>query len=89
LVDRCTWTWSDSKEGYYVKGPNGNSIFLPAAGYRTCGGGVDGVGYLGGCWSSTPYDSDSAWDLCFNSGDRNMYHGLRCYGQSVRLVQGK
>lgn len=32
LVNRCTWTWSDYPTGYKVTGPNGNSIFLPAAG---------------------------------------------------------
>ena len=44
LEKKCTWTWNDSKKGYDVKGPNGNSIFLPAAGYRDCSGGVDFVG---------------------------------------------
>ena len=31
LMDECIWTWTES--GYEVTGPNGNSIFLPAAGY--------------------------------------------------------
>ena len=36
LRERCKWTWTstNSVNGYKVTGPNGNSIFLPAAGYR-------------------------------------------------------
>ena len=36
LVDNCEWTWTevDSKKGYKVTGPNGNSIFLPASGIK-------------------------------------------------------
>lgn len=31
LFEKCTWVWLklDDKEGYYVTGPNGNSIFFP------------------------------------------------------------
>ena len=32
LIDKCEWTFTDN--GYTVTGPNGASIFLPAAGYR-------------------------------------------------------
>lgn len=34
LIDSCTWTWSTQggNDGYIAQGPNGNSIFLPAAG---------------------------------------------------------
>ncbi|MBQ7420241.1 MAG: hypothetical protein IJV17_05835 [Prevotella sp.] len=32
LIEECTWERSD--KGYTVTGPNGNSIFLPFAGYR-------------------------------------------------------
>src|SRR5574344_835908 len=35
LIDNGTWTWDATKKGYTVTGKNGNSIFLPAAGYRT------------------------------------------------------
>ena len=36
LVDSCTWTWTTKNGiiGYQVTGPNGNSIFLPAAGAK-------------------------------------------------------
>ena len=34
LIAECEWTWTvlNNVNGYEVKGPNGNSIFLPAAG---------------------------------------------------------
>lgn len=36
LRDECTWIgcWNKRRFGYKIIGPNGNSIFLPAAGYR-------------------------------------------------------
>ena len=81
----CTWEWNG--KGYVVKGDNGNSIVLPAAGGRDCDGDVFYVGAGGYYWSSTPYDSDDAWDLYFNSSGFYMYDNDRCDGQSVRLVQ--
>lgn len=35
LIDKCTWVWKvvDGNPGYYITGPNGASIFLPASGY--------------------------------------------------------
>ena len=89
LNNRCTWTWSDSKKGYYVKGSNGNTIFLPAAGLRLCDGSVNDVGSYGYYWSSTPYGSVGAWFLDFYSSEVYLNGNFRCDGQSVRLVQGK
>ena len=50
LVKYCQWEWVHYKNlyGYKVQGPNGNSIFLPAAGYRWMSdGGVGGYGIMG------------------------------------------
>ena len=85
LKNECTWIWIDDY-GYKVVGPNGNSITLPAAGYRFCGGDVLYVGTGGNYWSSTPYDSDDAWYLNFSSSEVDMSYGYRCFGLSVRLV---
>ena len=85
LKAECQWSWTGS--GYKVTGPNGNSISLPAAGFRNCNGSVIGVGSLGYYWSSTPKGSGGAWILDFNSGSVYMYDYDRCSGQSVRLVQ--
>ena len=85
LKNKCIWTWTGS--GYKVIGPNGNSIYLPAAGYRYCYGDVRNVGTYGYYWSSTPYYSDYAWYLGFGSGEVNVGYDDRCSGLSVRLVQ--
>ena len=85
LKNNCLWTWTGN--GYKVKGKNGESIVLPAAGCRTCGGSVYSVGSEGVYWSSTPDSSESAWYLYFGSGQVGMYLSKRCYGLSVRLVR--
>ena len=85
LNSECKWEWYGS--GYKVTGPNGNSIMLPASGYRGCDGSVFNVGSNGMYWSSTPIDSDGAWGLNFFSGGVYMYSYIRCFGRSVRLVQ--
>lgn len=81
LEDKCTWISLD-EYGYRVVGPNGNSITLPAAGYRDCNGDVHGVGTYGHYWSSTPY-AEYAWYFWFSGYTT----GDRCLGHSVRLVQ--
>ena len=90
LIDNCTWTWTtqNSVNGYKVIGPNGNSIFLPAAGSRY-GASLDYAGRRGCYWTSTPDDGYSgicAYYLFFYSSDHYVYDVLRCNGQSVRPV---
>ena len=86
LIHSCTWTWTGS--GYEVKGPNGKTITMPAAGYRYCDGDVYGIDTLGYYWTSTLYGSDYAWGLYFGSGDNiDIDYSTRCDGQSVRLVR--
>lgn len=85
LKNKCTWTWIGN--GYKVTGLNGNSITLPAAGCRLCNGRVYRVGAHGYYWSSTPFDSDEAWELYFALGGVFVVRGDHCFGQSVRLVQ--
>lgn len=87
LKENCTWEWQNNG-GYKVTGTNGNSIVLPAAGDRNCGGDVDNVGSVGYYWSSTPFDSVHAWSLNFFGSDGvDMDFNGRCYGFAVRLVQ--
>ena len=92
LIDKCTWTWTTKNgvNGYNVEGPNGNSIFLPAAGYRD-GSSLKVAGSYGGFWGSTPNESNSdfAFALDFGSSDHYMKdYGGRSYGRSVRPVCG-
>ena len=86
LKSKCTWTLTGN--GYKVTGTNGNSITLPAAGYRGCDGDVSGVGTGGRYWSSTTSGgSGYAWSLYFSSSVVNLCNLSHCSGQSVRLVQ--
>lgn len=87
LKNNCTWTWTG--EGYKVVGPNGNSIVLPAAGYRSCSGMVGKEGMDGGYWSSTFRDEDDVWSMYFNNTDIFIHYDVRCFGRSVRLVSAK
>jgi hypothetical protein len=84
LKNKCTWTWTGS--GCKVTGPNGESITLPAAGFFYCNGVVSGS-TSGFYWSSTPFDSDDAWFLRFNSSGVDVDYNSCCGGRSVRLVQ--
>ena len=89
LRNNCTWEWTtlNGVNGRRVTGPNGNSIFLPAAGYRYGASSFD-VGSLGYYWSSTP-DEDIdyyAYSLYFYSDYCDWGWGYRYYGQSVRPV---
>ena len=90
LREKCTWKWStlNGVEGYYVKGPNGNAIFLPAAGYRE-GSDLYDAGSRGFYWSSslcTTGYSNFAYSLDFNSGGMYWDAPGRCLGGSVRGV---
>ena len=89
LLDNCTWTWTtqDGHDGYRITGPNGNSIFLPAAGHRN-GSSSYYVGSSGYYWSSSPYESSTqyAYGLGFNSGGRYRNWNNRSRGFSVRPV---
>jgi hypothetical protein len=85
LKDNCLWTWTGN--GYKVKGKSGESIFLPAAGWRGCGGALYSVGSNGNYWSSTPNGSEYAGYLSFVPGGVGVGGGVRCQGFSVRLVK--
>jgi len=91
LKDKCTWTWTTihGKDGYEVKGPNGKTIFLPAAGYRS-GTSLYYDGSSGYYWSSslrTSYQFNGRYRY-FDSGSviPDYWYG-RDSGFSVRPVR--
>ena len=89
LLNNCTWTWTtlNGVKGYRVTGPNGNSIFLPAAGHRD-GTEVYSRGSNGYYWSSSLGSSysDYAYYLSFNGGYYFLNYRGRYYGRTVRPV---
>ena len=90
LKENCTWVWTTQKgvKGYKVTSKkNGNSIFLPAAGYRY-GSSHYGAGEFGYYWSYTPRESYArySYGLYFGSDNHYVYWYYRYYGRSVRPV---
>ena len=83
-----TWTTQNGVNGRLFTASNGNSLFLPAGGFRDSStlynAGSDGI-----YWSSSLYsvDPSSAWCFCFYSVSYSMYSGYRYCGQSVRPVR--
>ena len=75
LVRQCTWkrVAFGGRNGYQIIGPNGNSIFLPAAGGREESLKYEGL--FGGYWSSTPNEGNTKcpWYLKFLDIQGNIY----------------
>ena len=89
LIDNCTWTWTTQNgvNGRLVTSKtNSNSIFLPAAGYRS-GNHLNNAGSSGHYWSSS-LDSDCpyAWFVSFSSATVAWSIYNRWEGRSVRPV---
>ena len=90
LREQCTWTWTTQNgvKGYKVTSKsNGNSIFLPAAGYRSDSS-LYGVGNDGCYWSSSLNTGfpNYAFDLYFYSNYVNCSSSNQYSGFSVRPV---
>ncbi|MBR3947758.1 MAG: hypothetical protein IKJ56_11790, partial [Bacteroidales bacterium] len=83
-----TWTTMNGVNGRLFTGPNGNSIFLPAAGCRLVSS-LYNAGSSGDYWSSSLYmgDTTRAWGLYFGRGNSDMnYYSDRYYGLTVRPI---
>ncbi len=90
LISNCSseWTTLNGVNGWKFTGPNGNSIFLPAADFR------DDQSWVypdleGGYWSSSLDAEYSYWacDLHFYMGDVSCVAYSRFSGHSVRPVR--
>lgn len=90
LKENCQWTWIELNEnfGWKVIGPNGNSIFIPAAGiyYGTYNGKDGDSGYY---WSSSLSSMSDTDSVSFEFGCANSFvssSDRRFGGQSIRAV---
>lgn len=89
LQRNCKWTAEtlNGTKGYRVTAPNGNSIFLPAAGYKTgatrTDAGTQGYYWTGSLNRSMP---SSAYNLNFQGYDAD-WSASRAYGFSIRAVR--
>lgn len=83
LINYCNWSWTGT--GYRVTGRNGNSIFLPAAGYSK-GSSRFKEGERGDYWTSTPNGSEKSYEFVIKSDDHRIESDSRFYGASIRPV---
>ena len=93
LYNNCTWDWKTTADGYASNGrlvtaSNGNTIFLPAAGFRD-GTTFKDAGSWGYYWSSSLHEfiPTLAKEVEFTS--LAVYNGsghIRYSGQSIRAV---
>ena len=92
LLTECNfgWTIKNGVYGYVVTGPNGNTIFLPAAGDLYYSD-PEGYSSKGNYWSSSlgTYYSDYACYLYFDSYGVHRDEISRSRGRSVRPVISK
>ena len=90
LNDECSWEWTSMNgvNGYMATGPNGNTLFLPAAGRWYFSYGYDGMGAL--YWSRTlfPQSSTSSYMMTFSYWSTvELQYIERAGGVSVRAVR--
>ena len=89
LYSTCTreWTTRNNVYGYQLTGPNGKSIFLPAAGGRGDGNIYEG-GSCGFYWLSSVYTDDTqfAWGFLIDADSFYETSYYRMYGQTIRPV---
>lgn len=72
------WTSQNGVNGVVFVGPNGKSIFLPAAGYRYSGSGSTNYGTYGYYWSSVTYGYNTA-----STSSKNLMFGLNYDGVEI------
>jgi len=90
LINNCSqqWTQRNGTYGQLVTGPNGNTMFLPAAGRRWLAS-LEFAGSWGYYWSRTLGSSypDVAYGLYFKRGGSGWYDYGRTCGIPVRAVR--
>lgn len=68
LMNDCFWSWDvqNGMQGMLVRGPNGNTLFLPAAGYMAQGK-ISSFNDYGAYWTcdAAPANPGCSWSLFF------------------------
>jgi len=89
LINECECTYEEQNgvNGLTCVGPNGNSIFLPAAGFSSSGTYYnEEAGYY---MTKSVYQNNtkSVWLLKFNDGETySTWTNYRCYGYTIRPI---
>ena len=86
LTEKCKWEWTG--DGYNIIGPNGNRMYLPAAGGQACNGDWYDPGLIGNYWTSSHGENGFGWQFTMLA-DNDMSVGLDfTYNHSsVRLIR--
>ena len=88
LIKECKYTWDDEKRGLDITGPNGKSIFLPAAGFTWGSPDVKAMDDEGNYWTQMSCDENYARFLRFYSdGMCSLLGNAHSYGFSVRFCK--
>ena len=85
LISHCSWVWTsqEGKDGYLVKGKNGNSVFLPVTGSKSS----LNVPHFGYFWSSSlNTDPSIGYCLHYYRAQYSFSTGSRGVGLPVRPV---
>lgn len=88
LIDKCTWEWTqvNNINGYKITAANGNSIFLPAAGWWYTDSSI-ADNEQGAYWTSTASgNSYAAILLGFQSSGKSVFYHDRELGRPIRPV---
>lgn len=92
LISTCKWVWQNTDEhcGYLVIGPNGNSMFLPAAGC-IIGEEIQYKGQFGYYWTGESHTKNLVFakELLFGINQINIENGKKNVGRSIRAVYVK
>jgi uncharacterized protein (TIGR02145 family) len=84
---RSTWATVNNVSGRRVSGGNNDSIFLPAAGWRSGSNGtLNNAGTVGAYWNSVQSSDENARGLRFDSSNTIQLVDSRANGNSVRCV---
>ncbi len=90
LWEKCTslWTQRNGVYGRLVYGPNGNTLFLPASGFRW-NDSLEEAGSYGRLWSRTLYSGYPYLANILRFGSRDLFFevGNRAYAFAVRAVR--
>lgn len=85
----CDWSWTTRNDikGYQITGPNGKSIFLPAAGFISDQS-IYSAGSQGYYWANSCVESFPAyaWMIHFNSKYMTLDYFPHFYGRTIRPV---
>lgn len=90
LISNCSWSWIylNGVNGYKVTGPNGNSIFLPAAGYRYDYNKKEFIGRGShGCYWSGTLRENGCYDAVYLNFSFSSHDWGGCYRSSGHTVR--